>query len=73
VTDIDISEFINQSGCPVARLSLSDEQRSKVDAALAMSNEVVSNSQVRRVLTTWGFRISRESIAAHRKKECSCD
>ena len=69
---VDISEFLKPDGCPVARLELNDEQRSKVDTAMSLSNDVVSNATVRRVLMNWGFRISRDSISAHRKKECTC-
>jgi hypothetical protein len=72
VTKTDISEFMKPKGCPMSRLALSEEQRAKLETALAMPNEVVSNASVRRVLKDWGFSIGRDCISSHRKKECNC-
>lgn len=72
----DLSEFMSETlirkkGCSVSALDLSDEQKAKIDAALAEPS--ITGEAISRVLKSWGVKISGNTIQRHRKKQCSCD
>jgi len=68
----DLSEFIRVKRCAVASLELSDEQRRKLNAAMACSNEEIPNTEIIRVLGTWGFKTKRTVLSEHRRGVCCC-
>lgn len=72
----DLSEFTKESkphriGCAVSRLDLSSEQNEKVLAALGEPS--ITGEAIAKVLRTWGFQISGDTVTRHRSKKCSCD
>jgi len=67
---VDLSEFETPKGCSLARMELSDEQRAKLDAAIARPD--IMSPTIVRVLRTWGFETSKDTVNRHRKGECQC-
>jgi hypothetical protein len=72
---VDLGEF-EQAGhrpgpkCFIAILPFTDEQRSKVDGALARRD--ITAAAIARVLNDWGYILSRQSVERHRRGECRC-
>lgn len=70
--EIDLSEFRRMSGCSLLKADMTEEQRLKVDAALAEPD--ISHAAIREVLLSWGLVISKETISGHRAspQRCAC-
>lgn len=71
--EIDISEFFTpkrKAPCKVRDLGLTDEQKTKLDAAL--SSPTVQTQRIADVLKSWGFPVAYSMVMRHRKKDCSC-
>ena len=75
--DLDLSEFttgVKRGGkpCWYVRITPTDEQREKLDAALAAYN--ISNRRISEVLTEWGFdACGPGAVSSHRAGRCRCD
>jgi hypothetical protein len=74
--DLDLSEFdaearTRSGGCSVANLDLTEDQRAKLDAALAKPG-AYSVSGIIRVLHKWGVGIGKDAISNHRAQRCAC-
>lgn len=69
----DLSEFLRVKRCIIGALELSDEQRRKLNAAMAYANEEIPTTEIMRVLGTWGFKIKRTSLSEHRRGVCCCE
>lgn len=73
---LDLSEFvketkIRQKGCSVSRLELTEEQNTKFTAA--MEEPAITGEAISRVLKSWGFSVSGDTLQRHRRGVCSCD
>jgi hypothetical protein len=74
---IDLSEFIvaSRTGgqrCWYVRTDFTDEQRAKIDAALA--NQHISSASISRVIESWGYLgVKDGSVQKHAAGRCSCD
>ena len=73
----DLSEFLKgeRSGgflCWYSRYPFTDEEREKIDAALASDWRVISGSKIAAVATGWGYPTSRSAVNSHRGGDCSC-
>jgi hypothetical protein len=75
--EVDLAEFdaasLTRKGCgvPRVRLELTDDQRVKLDAAMAAAH--ISSGQIERVVKTWGHQLSNQVVLRHRTGRCSCD
>ena len=75
---IDLSDFVPTRRGPPCRLSpsaleasgLSDEQRSKLSAA--MESWLIQGTRIAAVVTEWGYRVPAETVNRHRRGVCQC-
>ena len=58
-------------GCAVANLKLDVSQRSTLEEAIRREGEY-SVQGITKVVQGWGFPIGKESVRAHRSRECAC-
>jgi hypothetical protein len=70
---VDLSEFMRVKKCLVGSLELSEEQRRKLNAALAYPVEEIPTTEIMRVLGTWGFKVKRTTLSEHRRQVCCCE
>jgi len=73
VAEVDVSEFLSQKRCSIANLSLSDEQRTKLNVALSYPQSEIPNIKIQQVLQDWGFIAKKTSLSEHRRGVCCCD
>lgn len=73
MSKIDLSEFKRIKKCVVGSLELNDEQWKKLNAALAYAVEEIPNTEIIRVVGTWGFKVKRTSLSEHRRGVCCCE
>ena len=73
---VDLSEFEEQTGrrfvCHIAELDLTEEQRAKLDAALARPGVDISTRAIHRVLQSWDRTVAETTIGKHRQHRCQC-
>lgn len=72
---VDLSEFDAENGPPVQRMKLElimdeldDDRLSKLQAAL--SDRTYTSAAIARVLVSWGFEISPDSVQTWRRRKC---
>jgi hypothetical protein len=71
-SEVDLSEFITETKCPVGRLSLTVLQSEKLAAALFSDPAIISNVAIIRVLANWGHVVKKTAMSEHRKGDCIC-
>ena len=75
--DLDLSEFMTDAKrggrpCWYVRIDATDEQREKLDAAMALDN--IPNRKIAEVLASWGFaECGPGAVGSHRAGRCACD
>jgi hypothetical protein len=70
---LDLGEFeafIRPTGCSVAKLDLTPEQRAKLEAAIARHD--ITAPAIVKVLATWDRVGSETSVLRHRRRVCRC-
>jgi hypothetical protein len=71
--NVDLSEFLEPMRCKVGALLLSDEQREKLNTALAYPTSDIPNTKILDVLKNWGFDVKKTTLSEHRRGVCCCD
>jgi hypothetical protein len=75
MADLDLSEFDEArkrpTGCGVAGLQLTPDQRAQLEAVMARPAEY-SISGIVKVIHKWGLQTGKETIRNHRDRGCAC-